>query len=78
MHKDKIKVKWLTLIKYTEEHRLSEPRDKPDDRLTERVLEGEIQICLKWVEQREDCDYVQLLSLKRTTDLAARKRVSAK
>lgn len=35
-----------------------------------------LETAMKWLEQQEECDTVQLLSLKRVRDLAAKKRVS--
>lgn len=35
-----------------------------------------LETAMKWLEQQEECDAVQLLSLKRVRDLAAKKRVS--
>ncbi|PSN48413.1 hypothetical protein C0J52_12094, partial [Blattella germanica] len=35
-----------------------------------------LETAMKWVEQQEECDAVQLLCLKRLRDLAAKKRVS--
>jgi hypothetical protein len=32
---------------------------------------------MKWLEKQEECDAIQLLSLKRIRDLAAKKRVSS-
>ncbi|PSN51225.1 hypothetical protein C0J52_10562 [Blattella germanica] len=34
-----------------------------------------LETAMKWVEQQEECDDVQLLCLKRLRDLAAKKRV---
>lgn len=31
---------------------------------------------MKWLERQKECDSIQLLSLKRLRDLAAKKRVS--
>ncbi|PSN40487.1 hypothetical protein C0J52_05238 [Blattella germanica] len=36
-----------------------------------------LETAMKWVEQQEECDAVQLLCLKRLRDLAAKKRVSS-
>ncbi|XP_067136655.1 jerky protein homolog-like [Centruroides vittatus] len=52
-----------------------------DDDCAEKVPSSEeafhgLETAMKWLKQQEECDAVQLLSLKRVQDLAAKKRVS--
>lgn len=56
------------------EHRLSEHRPL-NDRLTEHVPETKFKHSRLLVEQQEESDFVQLLSLNQIRDLAARKRL---
>ncbi|XP_067123781.1 jerky protein homolog-like [Centruroides vittatus] len=43
---------------------------------SEEAFHG-LETAMKWLEQQEECDAIQLLFLKRVRDLAAKKRVSA-